>query len=97
MIYLVDGRQYHFSYNELQDDYYKYIKQSDDEFMQPANLIKALHFACIVLYFKDAGIEATVGDKGIIHQLVHLLDIPDEPLVDLQEVRKLFKDVLRLA
>lgn len=72
VIYLVDGSQYSFNYNDLQEDYFTFINQSDAEFIIPQNLIKALHFACIVLYLKDAGAEMTVSDKAIIHQLIHL-------------------------
>jgi hypothetical protein len=97
MDYLVDGTKYNLNYTQLKEDYTKFIQQSDTEFSSPQNLIKALHFACIVLYLKGADAEMTVSDKAIIHQLVHLLDIPDEPLIDLAEIRELFKEVLYLA
>jgi hypothetical protein len=97
MEYTVSGKHFFLSYQDLKEDYFTFINQSDAEFIIPQNLIKALHFACIVLYLKEAGPEMTVSDKGIIHELVHLLDIPDEPLVDLAAIRDLFKEVLLLA
>lgn len=97
MEYIVDGSRFILNYQDLKEDYFTFINQSDAEFIIPQNLIKALHFACIVLYLKGADAEMTVSDKAIIHQLVHLLDIPDEPLIDLAEIRELFKEVLYLA
>lgn len=97
MQYVIDGSTYSLNYQQLREDFYFYRNLSDIEFKKKHNVIKALHFACIVLYLKEAGCEMTVGDKGIIHQLVHLLHIPDEPLVDLKEVRSLFNQVLYLA
>jgi hypothetical protein len=95
MEYQVDGSTFVLNYQELRDDYFKFKNMSDADFMK--SLVKALHFACIVLYLKEAGPEITVSDKAIIHELVHLLDIPEEPLIDLQEIRKLFNEVLYLA
>ncbi len=97
MEYIVDNSHFYLHYQELRDDYYHFINLTDAEFMLPQTLIKALHFACVVLYLKEAGPEMTVSDKAIIHELVHLLDIPDESLVDLSTIRKLFKEVLYLA
>lgn len=97
MEYLVNGKKFYLNYSELRDDYYHYVNLPDEEFVEPANLIKALHFACVVLYLKNASAEMTVSDEGIIHQLVHLLDIPDEPLLNLAEIRDLFNRVLYLA
>lgn len=97
MEYIVDGSRFILNYQDLKEDYFTFINQSDAEFIIPQNLIKALHFACIVLYLKEAGPEMTVSDKGIIHELIHLLDIPEEPLIDLAEIRELFKEVLYLA
>lgn len=95
MEYKVGNSTFSLSYQELRNDYFYYKNLSDADFMK--NLIKALHFACIVSYLKENSLESTVGDKGIIHEMIHLLDIPDEPLIDLQEIRNLFNEVLYLA
>lgn len=95
MEYQVNGSTFVLNYQQLREDYFYYKNLSDADFMK--SLIKALHFACIVLYLKEAGPEMTVSDKAIIHEMIHLLDIPEEPLIDLQEIRELFNQVLYLA
>lgn len=95
MVYLVDGSQYHFSYRELQADYHHFSVMLDDEFMRPENLLKVLHFCCVCAYLKELGVEATVSDKGVIHELIHLaLGVSNRPL---REIRAQFEEVMRLA
>jgi hypothetical protein len=67
----------------------------DDEFTRPENLLKILHFCCVCAYLKELGVEATVSDKGVIHELIHLASgIPTRPL---REIRAQFEEVMRLA
>lgn len=68
---------------------------SDEEFR--SKLSDAIHLACILAWFKELGADYTIGDGGIVHELVHLLAIPHEPLIDLKEVREQFKKDLYLA
>lgn len=95
MEYLVNDIKYNFSYKGLKEDYHRLIAMSDKEFLE--NLPTALHFACFCSYVKELGLEATLGEEGIIHNLIHLIHIPNEPLVDLRQIRKSFKELLLLA
>lgn len=94
MEYVTNGKHYVFSYTEMTGLYWKFVNYTDSEFLQ--NLPDILHFSCIVSYFKELGVEATVGDEGIVHQLVHLLCIPDEPVIELDKIREQFKNLMRL-
>lgn len=91
---LDSGAHYVLNYQELREDYYRFCAMNDSDFI--ANLPQVLHFACVVGFFKDIGI-ASLSDEGIIHELVHLLVIPGEPLVQLSKIRGQFKEVLELA
>ena len=82
MTYLCNDHQFYFSYPEFEELFRKFKGYSDEEFKN--DLPNILHFACFVSYLKELPIEATVGDYGIIHQLVHLLTIPDEPVINLR-------------
>lgn len=90
MDYLVDGLQYSFSYKELKSKYNEIVSMSDSDFI--GNLPEVLHFACFVSYFKELPNTQTVSDVGIIHELIHLLHIPEE--TDIKKVRKLFEGLL---
>lgn len=95
MIYLVDSLPYELSYRNLRNEHTKIINYTDEEFM--ANLVEITHLACIISYLKELPIECTLGDTGIIHQLIHLMHIPNEPLINLQEIREQFNTLLKLA
>lgn len=82
------------SYQELRDLYIDITEMSDDEFM--SKISEILHAACIIAWFKELGSDATISDVGIIHQLVHLLHIPDEPTIILSEIREQFNALLEL-
>lgn len=94
MVYLVDDKKYGVSYSELREKYHEFINMPDAQFLKKIN--EALHFACFVSWFKELSLDQTLGDSGIVHELVHLIDIPDEPLVNLQEIRDKFKTMLVL-
>lgn len=75
LMYLPDDPQpsgkYGFSYQQLRDDYLRYVMMSDDEFL--GNLLDILHFAVFVCYVKEMSGQWILADTGIIHELVHLL------------------------
>lgn len=93
--YLVDDMKYSFNYQELKEKYLEVVNYSDDQFMD--NLPEIAHLACIISYFKGLGNNSTIGDKGIIHELIHLMTEPNEPTNDLQEIRESFNDKIKLA
>lgn len=95
MIYLVGEKQYQLSYVDIRERYLQVVNYTDVEFI--SNIIEILHLACIISYFKELPAECTISDEGIIHQLVHLMHIPSEPLIDLTEIRNQFNTLLKLA
>ncbi|RFM30043.1 hypothetical protein DXN05_03465 [Deminuibacter soli] len=68
---------------------------TDDEFMK--NILSAAHLACIISYLKELSITNTVGDLGIVHQLIHLAAGTEGPCVNISEIREEFKTLLLLS
>jgi len=95
MIYLVDGTQYTLSYKELKNHYIDFISMSDQDFLD--KLPAASHLACMICFLKEIPTENCLSDKGIIHELIHLLSIPKEELLNITEIRELFKNQLKLV
>lgn len=78
MEYVVEsGTKYVLNYPELKEDYLRYKAMTDVEFVE--NLIPALHFVCVVSYFKGTPGYVMFNDEGLIHQMVHLLDAKTRP------------------
>jgi hypothetical protein len=67
----------------------------DDDFM--ASLPEAVHVAVVLAWFKGLPTNDVLGDCGVIHELTHLLHIPDEPVIDIRAIREQFKEQLKLA
>lgn len=95
MEYIVEGHKYHFSYQEMSNLHDKYCTYTDEEFL--ANIVEIIHFAAFACFFKEMPTHQCLSDAGILHQLIHLLHIPDEPLTNLQGIRELFEKVLKFA
>jgi hypothetical protein len=95
MDYLVNGSTFSVSYQSLKDDYYRFCGMTDKEFVKRATLLEVLHFCCVCGYVKELGIESTLSDKGVIHELVHLL--LGIPVQNLREIRAQFEAVMKLA
>lgn len=93
--YLVDGVEYSFNYQDLKEKYLEVVNYSDEVFMD--NLPEIAHLACVVSYFKGLGNSATISDKGIIHELIHLMTEPNEPTNDLAEIREKFNKLIQLV
>jgi hypothetical protein len=89
MEYKLKGKTYHFSLDELRKHYEEFISISDEEFMR--RLPEILHFSCFVSWLNQTSNHDT-SDLGVLHQLIHLLHIPEEPLIVLQDIRKQFKE-----
>lgn len=95
MEYLVNGNKYNLSYSDLKEKYITFKNMSDQEFKE--NLPDAAHLACIICYLKEIPSYNCISDEGIIHELIHLMTCPNEPVVDLQEIRELFNKQLELS
>lgn len=95
MEYVQNGKRYQLNYQELRLQHASFTLMSNEQFLQA--LPAALHLATFLCWFKELPASQVLADDGIIHQLVHLLHIPDEPLIDLAEIRKAFNEQLALA
>lgn len=93
MIYLVDSDKYRLDYQELKSEWMRFDEMDNEVFVQ--NAIHAAHLACVICYLKGLGPEATISDKGIIHELIHLATL-DYSANQLNAIREQFKNILRL-
>jgi hypothetical protein len=94
MEYIVDGSHFIFSYQEVKDKCYEFSNMKDEDFVN--NLPAATHLACVVCYFKEVPTYLCLSDKGIIHELIHLMHIPEGNTTTLKEIRKLFDFWIKL-
>lgn len=94
MEYLVEGKKYNISYSELKERYTDISELPLDKFL--LILPEVLHLTCIISYLKEIPTYITLSDTGLIHELVHLLHIGDEPLVDAEKIRQQFIDDMKL-
>lgn len=94
MEYRVNGKTYSLSYMELKDHYTTFCEMSDEEFK--TKLSSAAHLACIICFLKEIPTSSCLSDEGIVHQLIHLMDTND-PIINLQQIRELFKKDLELV
>lgn len=92
--YLVGDKKYALSYSELRDNYWQFVQMPDEEFMK--RLVEAAHLACVISFLKESG-QWAVADTGIVHELIHLMHIPEGNTASLRDIRKLFEEQLKLA
>lgn len=95
MQYLIEGDKYILHYQELKEQYILHIAMSDEEFMK--NLPSALHLACVICFLKEIPTYICLSDKGVIHELTHLLQHGTDELIILKDIRKVFKQQLKLS
>lgn len=95
MEYIVDGSKYNLSYSDLKEKYTNISELSLDKFL--LILPEVLHLTCIISFLKEIPSYITLSDKGLIHELIHLLHIGDEPLVDAEKIRQQFIDEMKLV
>jgi hypothetical protein len=93
--YSRSGNRYSFSYKELKEKYEEIVNMTNKEFLN--SLPSILHFACFVSFIKEIPSYNLLDDEGIIHELVHLLDIPECCNKNLKSIRKTFKEQLKLS
>lgn len=94
MDYIVDGKTFTVSYRELREQYHRFVQMPDEEFLR--NVPAAAHLACIICYVKEVPGNVCLSDKGVVHELIHLLHIPDVNTSTLAEIRDVFKITLKL-
>lgn len=94
MKYIVDGHKFNLEYDDLKGEYYRFCEMDDQDFKE--NILHAAHLACAISYLKNLGPEATVSDRAIVHELIHVATL-DTTSYDFKRIRDLFKTVLKLA
>ena len=67
---------------------------TDEEFLN--NLPSAAHLACFIGWMKELSLNELVGDQGIVHELIHLMDNTRE-IRELPKIRKQFESLLKLV
>lgn len=101
MIVDIDGTKFEYSYFELQCEYERFCAMTDEEFM--TELPVALHLAVAICYFKEINVRDCCSDKGVIHELAHLLHFKDKELKEgtsgynIRGARSLFEKWLKLV
>lgn len=93
--YTTGGKSYNFDYQEMKKLYNQVCLFPEEIFIE--RLKDILHLACTICYFKGLSLEETLGDEGVIHQIAHLMDIPEEPIISVTRVRELFEYHCKLA
>ena len=91
--YVTGGHTFGLNYQDLRAKHIELCEMSDHQFT--INLPQAAHLACIISYIKGKGNEQTIGDKGIVHELIHMMC--EGTTTPLHEVRDQFRTMLELA
>ena len=99
MIYTVDdyngqSRNFGLSYSQLKIGYEDLCNLSNEDFIRDVQ--HALHFAAIISYLKEIPTSVCLSDVGLIHELIHLV-CGTEPSTDLETIRLMFKEQLKLS
>ena len=87
--YSIGKNKYSIEIKKLKEYYLEYIELSDSEFME--RLPEITHLACILSYLDRLGTMHVLSDEGLVHQLIHLMHIPDEPLINIIAIRSPFE------
>ncbi len=95
MEYVLDeGKKYHYSYQEMREEYLRFCRMTDDEFKD--NIVAATHLACFICFLKEIPTYVCLSDTGIIHELVHQIHIGSKNTTPFGDIRKLFAFALKL-
>jgi hypothetical protein len=95
LTYLVENTKYSYSYSDLKDRYNEILNFSDEEFK--TYLVKILHFTIFVCYLKELQTAQVLSDKGIIHEIVHYLEMGETTELRLVDLREQFKHDIKLV
>lgn len=95
--YKVEGSTYSMDYQELRNHFETFKNYNDTLFI--AEAIKIWHFASFVCYFKNVPTEAILCDKGILHQLAHLIDedTKEDAVREISDIRERFNIICALV
>jgi hypothetical protein len=86
---------YSISYQELKEHHRRIVSYTDKQFMK--NLPEVAHVACVISWFKELSRDMTIGDRGIVHEIIHLMDIgKDYQQSETSRIREMFETYLKL-
>ena len=94
MEYLINNNKYNLSYSDLRERYNEICSLSLESFL--GRLPEVLHLSCMISFLKEVPAYNTLADDGLMHELIHLLHIPDEPLVCAEKIKKQFEEEMKL-
>lgn len=94
MIYIINNNKYSLSYKELREKYLEICNLPLSSFL--FRLPEVLHITCMISYLKEVPNEYLVGDESLIHNLAHLMHIPEEALVSAKEIKEQFEKEMKL-
>jgi len=95
MEYIVDGKHFILSYQEIREHYSIFCGLTDQEFK--IRLPEAIHLACVICFLKEIPTYICLSDCGIVHELAHALTIGENNTTTFSEIRKLFEEQLKLS
>ncbi len=81
-------------YSQLKEDYICIKNYSNEEFLN--NISEILHTTCIICHFKEIPAYNLIGDCGIIHELIHILNNVETCHYSLDKIRKMWEYQCRL-
>jgi hypothetical protein len=55
-----------------------------------ARAVEAAHLACALMCFGGYDDAETIGDKGLIHELLHVALISDDPVINVRDIKMRF-------
>ncbi len=92
--YKIENTEYSYDIKNLRHLYRQFIRYDDEIFIE--KIADVLHFACYVSWVKEIHSDELLSDKGLIHELVHLLKPATRPYSDIKEIRIKFEKLLVL-
>lgn len=82
-------------YQELKEDYLKIKEYSNEEFKE--KLLEILHTTCIICHLKEIPSYNLVGDCGLIHEIVHVLNNTETFHSSIDNIREMWNSMCKLA
>jgi hypothetical protein len=90
--YKVGNKTFVYDKKSLSESFKLYNSYTDVEFLE--NIVDILHYAVYVCWIKEISSDECLGDDGIVHELVHLLQKNTIGHSNLQQIRKKFNETL---
>lgn len=90
--YKVGDKTFLYDKKSLTQSFKLYSSYTDLEFLE--NIVDILHYAVYVCWIKEISSDECLGDDGIVHELVHLLQKNTIGHSNLQKIRNKFNKTL---